>query len=146
MKKSSGDWSSIKYFVSSEFDSSDEVGSGINMNIEFVKKLDKLRECYGSVMKVSSGYRTKAHNQEVGGVNGSYHTRGEAADIFVSNFNEMQKLSQCADNVGIKGLFQYKTKKGNYFVHLDNRTSKSTGSYVFDFSQGKLVYSKNRLV
>ena len=43
--------------------------------------LDPLREAYGKPIVVNSGYRCPKHNKEVGGVNGSQHMKGEAADI-----------------------------------------------------------------
>lgn len=43
--------------------------------------LDPLREKYGKPIKVNSGYRCSKHNLAVGGVTGSQHMKGEAADI-----------------------------------------------------------------
>ena len=43
--------------------------------------LDPLREKYGKPIKVHSGYRCSKHNLAVGGVTGSQHMKGEAADI-----------------------------------------------------------------
>ena len=43
--------------------------------------LDPLREKYGKPIYVTSGYRCAALNKCVGGVTGSQHRKGEAADI-----------------------------------------------------------------
>ena len=43
--------------------------------------LDPLRERWGVPIYINSGYRCKALNEKVGGVNTSYHLRGMAADI-----------------------------------------------------------------
>jgi uncharacterized protein YcbK (DUF882 family) len=43
--------------------------------------LDPAREGYGKPVCVNSGYRCSKHNAAVGGVVGSQHMRGEAADI-----------------------------------------------------------------
>ena len=43
--------------------------------------LDPLREAYGKPICVTSGYRCAALNKRVGGVTGSQHVKGEAADI-----------------------------------------------------------------
>jgi len=43
--------------------------------------LDPLREAFGIPIYVNSGYRSAALNAAVGGVKGSQHIRGEAADI-----------------------------------------------------------------
>ena len=45
------------------------------------KVLDPLREWYGRPIFVNSGYRCAELNKAVGGVEGSYHLTGCAADI-----------------------------------------------------------------
>ena len=47
--------------------------------------LDNLREAWGSGIRVSSGYRCPALNAAVGGVSGSAHQFGNAADIVPAN-------------------------------------------------------------
>lgn len=54
--------------------------------------LDPLREWYGSAIHVNSGYRCKALNETVGGVNNSFHLTGCAADIDTNNTAENKKL------------------------------------------------------
>lgn len=43
--------------------------------------LDPLREAYGKPITVTSGFRSSALNKTVGGVTGSQHMKGQAADI-----------------------------------------------------------------
>ena len=43
--------------------------------------LDPARERFGGPIRVNSGYRCPKHNLAVGGVRGSQHMKGEAADI-----------------------------------------------------------------
>ena len=52
-------------------------------NIEALVRnvLDPVREKLGKPIQVNSGYRCKSHNEAVGGVKGSQHLVGEAADI-----------------------------------------------------------------
>ena len=52
-------------------------------NIEALARnvLDPVREKLGKPIQVNSGYRCKSHNEAVGGVKGSQHIQGEAADI-----------------------------------------------------------------
>ena len=77
----------LNYFNFQEFDSPDEIGSGMptdqggKMNKEFLFKLDEARMLAGTPFKITSGYRTEAHNKKVGGVKGSSHTKGCAVDI-----------------------------------------------------------------
>lgn len=82
----------MKYFSLGEFSHSDTaVSLGIDNTIpkECVAKiehlvhcvLDPLREHWGLPIRVTSGYRCPELNDEVGGVEDSYHMDGCAADI-----------------------------------------------------------------
>ena len=53
----------------------------INLIALVAAVLDPLREKYGKPIYVTSGYRCAALNKCVGGVTGSQHRKGEAADI-----------------------------------------------------------------
>ena len=46
--------------------------------------LDPLRVKYGAPIYVSSGFRCAKVNKDAGGVTGSQHLRGEAADLYVT--------------------------------------------------------------
>lgn len=74
-------WKSIIYFKSEEFDSPDQRGSGENMDYELISLLDSLRTYVGVPLEISSGFRTESYNRKIGGVPGSAHTEGKAADI-----------------------------------------------------------------
>lgn len=52
---------------------------------ELAAFLDELREAWGSGIIVTSGYRNKALNKAVGGVESSVHMIGYAADIKPAN-------------------------------------------------------------
>ena len=54
---------------------------GINMDEQFMKKLEALRKELNQPMIVTSGYRHAAYNQVVGGVRNSPHIYGKAVDI-----------------------------------------------------------------
>lgn len=71
----------LKHFKLEEFDSPDMAGSGAKMKPEFLQKLDNARTLAGVAFKITSGYRTAAHNEKVGGVADSSHCQGWAADI-----------------------------------------------------------------
>lgn len=82
--------------------------------------LDILRNKIEKPVIITSGYRTPAHNKDVGGALYSYHTRGMAADIRVNGMtakqiaNELDKIvpDEC-------GIIVYKS-----WVHFDTRYSK----------------------
>jgi len=77
----------MKYFTYSEFDSPDIPGSGHEMEDIFLEKLDLAREQSGVPYVINSGFRTAEHNAEVGGVSGSSHLTGWAADIRADSSN-----------------------------------------------------------
>ena len=53
----------IKFFDVGEFDSPDEPGSGGNMRLSTLLKLDKARWTFGKKVRVTSGFRTKAYGE-----------------------------------------------------------------------------------
>ena len=59
-------------------------------NIEALVRnvLDPVREKLGKPIQVNSGYRCKNHNEAVGGVKGSQHLVGEAADLRIDGSPE----------------------------------------------------------
>ena len=75
----------LKYFTINEFDSPDLVNSGSKMESSFLLSLDKARDIAEISFRITSGYRTVTYNEKVGGVNGSSHTKGLAADISCSS-------------------------------------------------------------
>lgn len=106
----------LKYFTLSEFDSPDEPGSGSKMDKDFLEKLDYARGNAGIPFKITSGYRSEAWNQRVGGRVGSSHTGevGYAADIACIGSRERQIIIKALMDVGINRIGIGKT-----FVHCD---------------------------
>lgn len=102
-----------------EFDSRDEVGSGSNMDKDFLLTLSSIRKELNRPMIVNSGYRTKAHNKRVGGRPDSAHTKGLAVDIRVLDNAFRYNLIRIAMKHGINRIGVYRT-----FIHLDMDSSK----------------------
>ena len=63
------------YFELSEFDSPDEVGSGVNMDTQFLDMINDARQYANVPFVITSGYRTKDHNKKVGGSTTSSHLK-----------------------------------------------------------------------
>ena len=91
--------SKFKYFTYSEFDQPGLVGSGEEfMSDKFIYMLDEARGLYGKGIKINSGYRSEAYQQELakkyktGVAKNSPHTEGIAADIHVGSSRDRWKL------------------------------------------------------
>jgi len=78
-------------FSSSELEC--ECGCGkVNVSLSFVDALQRVRDVYGKPMVITSGMRCKAHNEAVGGVPGSSHVRGLAADIACTTSKQRSEI------------------------------------------------------
>ena len=112
-------WDDVKWFQPSEFDSPDKPGSSVGMNLEFVHKIDKLREAVKMPLTILSGIRTQEHNAKVGGVDSSAHTIGHAADVQVLSASARYVILEAALRFGFRRI-----GIGNGFLHLDDDITK----------------------
>lgn len=104
----------MKYFTLDEFDSPDLPGSGAKMHTEFLQKLDEARGIAGVPFRINSGVRTEYWNQKVGGVPGSSHLTGWAADISATTSNRRYLILAALIEVGIRRI-----GIGDSFIHCD---------------------------
>ncbi len=123
----------LNYFNFQEFDSPDEIGSGMptdqggKMNKEFLFKLDEARMLAGTPFRITSGYRTEAHNKKVGGVKGSSHTKGCAVDIAVNSGLQRSAIVCALAKVGFTRIGIAET-----FVHVDLDKEKQNSIWLYD--------------
>jgi len=112
----------IKYFKLSEFDCPTDSGSGENMELAFLKKLDNCRELAGIPFKINSGYRSPKHNTKIGGVKNSSHTNipCNAVDIHAASSEERYRILEAAIKTGFNRI-----GIGKNFIHLDTDKKKS---------------------
>ena len=80
-----------------------------------------IREALGVPVHVNSGYRCPTHNANVGGVKGSQHTLGKAADLSCSlgaqkMFETVKKLKAEGKLEELEYCILYKKKN---FIHVD---------------------------
>lgn len=88
------------------------------IDTDLVNYLQKIRDHFGAPVNITSGYRCAAHNKRVGGATNSYHTKGQAADIYIKDVDPLE-IAKYAESLGILGIGHYDT-----FVHIDTRTKK----------------------
>lgn len=72
-------------------------------------KLEALRVKLGNrPIHINSAFRNNQHNADVGGISGSMHTYGAAADMYVSGIT-YKTIYQHAETCGFSGLERYTT-------------------------------------
>lgn len=81
------------------------------------KLLDPIRERYGAPIIVTSGYRSPAVNEAVGGVATSQHLRGEAADISAGDVTLNKQLFELIRTSGLE-FDQLIDEKNYQWVHV----------------------------
>ena len=116
----------MKYFQRQEFFSPDTEEE--HMQQFFLEALERARYYAGTPFKITSGYRTKAHNKAVGGVRNSFHTKGLAVDIAKSTsaVNNM-----CIEWALLQEGFRVLEYKTHYHADLTKRSKKP---YVYQDS------------
>jgi uncharacterized protein YcbK (DUF882 family) len=98
-----------------------------------VDALEELRSLAGKPIVIHDGYRCENHNQEVGGVTDSEHTRGMAADVDIPGLSlqQMYELALQVPELVKGGIGVYDSG----FLHVDvrphcSRWARVRGQYV----------------
>ena len=123
-KSKSIKWKDVKHFTKSEFQCS--CCNKVVVSPKLVFMLDLARELAGVPFKISSGYRCKKHNSEVGGVKNSAHLKGLAVDIVVADNVSRLKILRA---LVIVGFSRIGISKG--FIHVDVDDSKSDNIWLY---------------
>ena len=106
----------FKYFTAAELKCSHCNKEG--MNINFMKKIEALREELGFPFIVTSGYRCTKHPIEIEKYTVGAHTTGRAIDVSVYGENAY-KLLRGALKAGFTGI-GVNQKGGARFIHIDD--------------------------
>lgn len=114
-------WDDIPHFKPSEMTC--KCGCGLNnTNLRLMQVLEQIRSHFGGKpVIITSGCRCPKHNKAVGGVAGSKHTLGEAADFYIKGVPTSQLLSYCQQLVR-QGVIKYtytNSKNMNGVVHIN---------------------------
>lgn len=107
-----------KNFHSSEFACKDSCKK-IYIAEELVQKLQKLRDHFNKPINISSGYRCKNHNKNIGGSETSPHCLGVAADLCVSGYKSID-IAKIAEKIGFDGIALINDE----YIHLDLKGRK----------------------
>ena len=105
----------------------------LKVDPKLVEAMEELRARAGAAIVVHDGYRCPAHNQNVGGVSDSEHTKGLAADISIAGLTVQQMYELALEIADFKdgGIGVYDAG----FVHVDVRDyaarwARVRGQYV----------------
>ena len=108
----------IAKFNDDEFEC--KCGCGLNdMNLSFLKKLEKARLYSKTSYVILSAHRCEKHNKKVGGVPDSSHLKGFAVDIYAPNDNKRFLILYGLIKAGFTRIGVY-----NDFIHVDDDPSK----------------------
>ena len=132
-------WKAIKFFSQNEMECNCGCQSLANgeatINLEFLTKLDELRDRCGFALPVNSGFRCIQNNIDAGGHPSSAHCdlNGEgcmAVDLGVDRARGRIVLQQalemdCWNGIGIS---QRSKKSGSRFIHLDLKPRGVSGN------------------
>lgn len=100
---------------------------------ELIDILTEIREHFGQVLRINSGYRCPEHNRRVGGASQSQHTIGSAADFIVFKVPTEEVYNYVMERYGDRplGIAIKRNPNNPYagFVHLDTRGKKARWEY-----------------
>lgn len=102
-----------EYFDRSEFACGCGCGRD-DISMDLVHVLGYVRTVTERPIKINSGVRCDKHNLAVGGVIGSAHTKGEAADLECKESDYRYNLIRVLIDAGVKRIGIGKT-----FIHVD---------------------------
>ena len=86
---------------------------------DFLAMLDKAREIAEVPFRLSSAYRCEKHNEAVGGVEDSAHTKGRAVDIIARSGFERWRIDYGLVKAGFTRIGM-----SQKFIHVDNDPHK----------------------
>lgn len=99
-------------------------GECIEISKDLLNRLEILRKFVNDEpIYITSGYRCKSHNLEVGGVSNSQHLLGKAADIYVKNMTIYGLYQLCLKIFPAVGMY-------DTFIHVDVRDG-TPGEYTW---------------
>lgn len=93
-----------------------------NLQILCLQVLEPARNEIGHPLIVTSGYRCKALNKAVGGVAGSYHVMGMAADLRIRDEEEGRRLVDALQKQTLCDMVLLELTRNSMWVHVQYST------------------------
>lgn len=103
-----------RYFSAAEFGKCTPSCELSQMDDDFLRTLDRVRELSGIPLVLNCAYRSKEWDMAKGRKGNSAHTRGKAADIRCNASGTRWKIIRAALDAGVRRI-----GVGNGFVHID---------------------------
>ena len=109
------------------------------------KVFQPLREHFNKPIAVTSGYRSQALNDVIGGASGSQHSKGEALDLDADVFGGLenyQLFHYIKDNLEFDQLiWEFGTDENPDWVHVSYKATNNRGEVLMCVKQnGKTIY------
>lgn len=123
----------LKYFTLEEFSCPTLPNSGVNMDSNFLQKLDNAREIAGIPFRINSGYRTQEHHNAIYKKLGkeptkSAHLIGKAADIHCTDSRSRFIIISALLDAGISRVGISST-----FIHCDTAEKGKTQNVIWTY-------------
>jgi zinc D-Ala-D-Ala carboxypeptidase len=112
-----------------------------------VNVFQPVRDYFGKPIAVTSGYRSKALNDLIGGASGSQHSKGQALDLDADVFGGLenyQLFNYIKDNLEFDQLiWEFGDEENPDWVHVSYKASGNRGEVLKAVRQkGKTIYKK----
>ena len=106
-----------------------------------------VRDHFGKPIAITSGYRSQALNDLIGGALGSQHSKGEALDLDADVFGGLenyQLFHYIKDNLAFDQLiWEFGTEENPDWVHVSYKATGNRGEVLMCVKQnGKTIYKK----
>jgi hypothetical protein len=106
-----------------------------------------VRDHFGKPIAITSGYRSQALNDLIGGASGSQHSKGEALDLDADVFGGLenyQMFHYIKDNLDFDQLiWEFGDDENPAWVHVSYKATGNRGEVLICAKQnGKTIYKK----
>ena len=106
-----------------------------------------VRDHFGKPIAITSGYRSQALNDLIGGASGSQHSKGEALDLDADVFGGLenyQLFHYIKDNLAFDQLiWEFGTDENPDWVHVSYKANNNRGEVLICVKQnGKTIYKR----